>query len=744
MGTHPIFESDFDCLTERKSMCSREKWNWESVKPQNSAPSLQLNNSFTRQKEDFHPMNGNTIHWYSCGPTVYDKSHMGHARSYVSFDIIRKILKNYFGYNVFYQINITDIDDKIIKRARQNHLFDLWKQSSPQKDEIVELGHEGIQRFQSKHDKEEDLDKKKMYANHIEQAKRALEDFKSPDDVFTACADSMSDVLDSKKGSEVTDNSIFETLPRYWEKKYFEDMQALNIEDPDCLTRVSEYVPEIVDFVKKIIEQGFAYESNGSVYFKVDHFDSCKSHYYAKLVPEAVGNKEALAEGEGSLAPSGGEKRSDSDFALWKASKPGEPSWESPWGMGRPGWHIECSAMASDIMGKTMDIHSGGVDLKFPHHDNEIAQSEAYFDSDDWVRYFLHTGHLTIAGCKMSKSLKNFISIQEALEKNSSRQIRLAFLLHAWDRTLDYSENTLRDAVQYEKNMNEFFMTIKSAIMADDKMLKKWGDNEKELHKEFETRQRAVDERLCDNIDTAGACNELRQIVSATNKYLAKAAVPDARLLTILGEYVTKILKCFGCIEGDLPLGFPSAEQDGAVNKDELVAPYLQAMAKFRADIRNAMRQSDKENLNKTVMEWCDDLRDVRLVDLGVRLEDKTDETGNPIIKLADRETLIRERDEKALMKAQAAEKKRLAAEKKAKEEAEKDKIAQIDPLEWFKVGVHDGKFLSYDDKGIPTSKKNEETGEEEPIPKAASKKLAKEMSQQVKRHQQWLKKQNK
>jgi len=167
----------------------------------------------------------------------------------------------------------------------------------------------------------------------------------------------------------------------------------------------------------------------------------------------------------------------------------------------------------SDIMGESMDIHSGGVDLKFPHHDNEIAQSEAYYKSDNWVRYFLHTGHLTIAGCKMSKSLKNFISIQgkinigpyflltpdyliptpmiisppypddgftnysEALEKNSSRQIRLAFLLHAWDRTLDYSENTMRDAVQYEKNINEFFMTIKAAILADDKTLKKVTDS---------------------------------------------------------------------------------------------------------------------------------------------------------------------------------------------------------------------------------------------------------------------------
>merc|ERR1712168_1261491 len=406
MGTHPIFESDFDCLTERKSMCSREKWNWESVKPKNSAPSLQLNNSFTRQKEDFHPMNGNTIRWYSCGPTVYDKSHMGHARSYVSFDIIRKILKNYFGYNVFYQINITDIDDKIIKRARQNYLFDQWKASNPSKDEIIDLANQGIARFQKKHDEEEDLDKKKMYNDHLTQAKAAVQAFNQAaagndqTAVFTACADSMSDTLDSQKGSTVTDNSIFETLPRYWEGKYFEDMKALNIEDPDCLTRVSEYVPEIVAFVQQIIDNGFAYESNGSVYFAVKDFDCCNTQYYAKLVPEAVGNAAALAEGEGSLSKTEGtEKKSDSDFALWKASKPGEPSWDSPWGKGRPGWHIECSAMAGSILGESMDIHGGGYDLRFPHHDNELAQSEAFFENDCWVRYFLHTGHLTIAGC---------------------------------------------------------------------------------------------------------------------------------------------------------------------------------------------------------------------------------------------------------------------------------------------------------------------------------------------------------
>lgn len=148
------------------------------------------------------------------------------------------------------------------------------------------------------------------------------------------------------------------------------------------------------------------------------------------------------------------EKRSPTDFALWKKSKSGEPAWDSPWGKGRPGWHIECSAMASTICGKTLDIHTGGVDLKFPHHDNEMAQSEAHFGTSEWVKYFLHSGHLTIAGCKMSKSLKNFVTIQDALSKYSARQLRFAFLLHAWRDTLDYSQNTMECAVQYEKMFN--------------------------------------------------------------------------------------------------------------------------------------------------------------------------------------------------------------------------------------------------------------------------------------------------
>jgi cysteinyl-tRNA synthetase len=190
----------------------------------------------------------------------------------------------------------------------------------------------------------------------------------------------------------VTDPSLSRSLARFWEAKFFEDMARLRVKEPDTLTRVTEYVPEIVAFVERIIQNGYAYEVAGSVYFDTNQFDATENHAYAKLEPWSKGNKELLEEGEGrsaltnplwlllnlypgALSNTTG-RRSTADFALWKASKPGEPFWSSPWGQGRPGWHIECSVMASAILGDNIDIHSGGIDLAFPHHDNEIAQAE--------------------------------------------------------------------------------------------------------------------------------------------------------------------------------------------------------------------------------------------------------------------------------------------------------------------------------------------------------------------------------
>ena len=215
----------------------------------------------------------------------------------------------------------------------------------------------------------------------------------------------------------------FGDIGRQYETEFFTDMKNLNVELPDVVTRVSEFVPEIIDFIKVIIGKGYAYESNGSVYFDVQKFNDGEKHQYAKLEPTSSQDKGLIQDGEGVLTNTEeSEKKNFFDFALWKKSKENEPKWDSPWGEGRPGWHIECSAMASNFFREpVIDIHSGGIDLRFPHHDNEIAQSEAFYDKNEWIRHFWHSGHLHIEGRKMAKSLKNFISISHLLQTYNAR-----------------------------------------------------------------------------------------------------------------------------------------------------------------------------------------------------------------------------------------------------------------------------------------------------------------------------------
>ncbi|KAJ8914589.1 hypothetical protein NQ315_017294 [Exocentrus adspersus] len=545
-------------------------------------PVLKLFNSLTRQKEVFVPISGRRVTWYSCGPTVYDASHMGHARSYITFDILRRVLSDYFGYDVFYAMNITDIDDKIIKRARQNYLFEKYASEKRSLEEVISHAKQVLESFAEKSKKTTDPDKKQMYEKLLIRLSQSVEELesavKSGDASKVAdaqqkfvkeCRDPLSDWLDTKYGSTVRDNAIFSSLPRHWEEEFHKDMDSLNVLRPNVLTRVSEYMPEIISYIEKIIENGFGYEANGSVYFDVAAFDKKDKHHYAKLVPEAYGDTNSLQEGEGDLttADQRSEKRSPNDFALWKNSKPGEPSWESPWGLGRPGWHIECSAMASNIFGPNLDIHTGGVDLKFPHHDNEIAQSEAHFCNPEWVKYFLHSGHLTIAGCKMSKSLKNFVSIQDALSKYSARQLRFAFLLHSWRDTLDYSQNTMECALQYEKLFNEFFLNAKcvTATFCSEKSsfstFTKWNDQETSLNDKFLQTKCNVHTALCDNVDTRTALDFLRELVTTSNVYLRERKPANKLLLHDIASYITRILTIFGAINEPSKIGFPVSKE---------------------------------------------------------------------------------------------------------------------------------------------------------------------------------------
>jgi cysteinyl-tRNA synthetase len=290
---------------------------------------MRIHNTLSAQKEDFKPQ-GETVKMYVCGVTPYSDSHIGHAMSYVLFDVIRRYLA-YRNYKVKYVQNFTDIDDKLIKRANEA------------KTTVKELAEKFI----------------------------------------TA---------------------------------YFEDMDALNIKRADLYPRATEEVPKIIEVISGLVKKGHAYPVGGDVYFRVSSFPS-----YGKL---------SHRKQEDMISEPGNEniKESPMDFALWKGAKPGEPQWDSPWGPGRPGWHIECTAMSIKYLGETIDIHGGGNDLVFPHHENEIAQSEAFTGKAPFARYWIHNGLLQLGNQKMSKSLGNLITIKDALAKHSPDAIRLFIL----------------------------------------------------------------------------------------------------------------------------------------------------------------------------------------------------------------------------------------------------------------------------------------------------------------------------
>ncbi|KAB7494779.1 Cysteine--tRNA ligase, cytoplasmic [Armadillidium nasatum] len=624
-------------------------------------PQLHLYNSLTRKKEKFVPEK-EVVTWYSCGPTTYDDAHMGHARSYISFDILRRVLQDYFGYPVFYVMNVTDIDDKIIKRARMKHLFKEYERNLPPENKVLEDISSAFLLHEKRLTATEDPDKRKMMIEEIEKVKNAVNELKSAKGEKDSTAISSSfkhlmveaesvlgEWLDSTKGHEVTDNSIFTLLPRHYENEFNKNMEALNVLPADVVTRVSEFVPQIIRFVEKIIDNNFAYESNGSVYFDVAKFDAHPKHYYAKLVPEAYGNQGALAEGEGALSSdTSNEKKNPNDFALWKSSKPGEPWWDSPWGKGRPGWHIECSVMASETLGDSLDIHTGGVDLKFPHHDNEIAQSEAYFGCDQWVNYFLHTGHLHIDGCKMSKSLKNFITIKKALEEYSAGQLRMAFLLHSWKDTLDYSSNAMEGAKQYLKMVSEFSLNIDDTIRRKEVCLTTWNQQERHLQSSYNRARSVLD--------------AIRDLVSDSNKYMGSAVKINSQLLMNIKNYVNHIFKVFG---------IEVQKASGGSQGDDKILALAGVVGEVREKLRNLARNKEttQSDLQKSQMNLCDQIRDEFLPPLGIRLEDH--DQGAPTIKLVDADELLKELEEKKNAEAgKKAEKERKKAEAAAKREA--------------------------------------------------------------------------
>jgi cysteinyl-tRNA synthetase len=779
-------------------------WRAPEVKPdQTDLPSLTIYNSLTRTKTPFVPIQGKKIGWYACGPTVYDDAHLGHARNYVSQDIIRRLLQDYFGFDVNFVMNITDVDDKIILAARQQHLLDEWKGEHTEVDEDVRTtaanafaayieknlpllgssdpaafqksvedayGHvlagESLTREGPPGDKEA---KVKMYLDIARSAAHVLNstDNTNLEDFVSRASGVLRPFLDKQRSSKIdgSNHTIFTPLIKKYEQRFFEDMERLNVRYPDKLTRVTEYTSQIAKFVEQIQDNGYAYEHEGSVYYDTTAWEG-SGGVYARLEPWNRNDKELQADGEGSLSVQKTSfKKSGADFALWKASKAGEPHWDSRWGKGRPGWHIECSAMASDILGKQFDIHSGGIDLAFPHHDNELAQSEAYWhkcgaESQQWVNYFLHMGHLSISGSKMSKSLKNFTTIKEALDRGdfTSRSLRIIYLLGAWRDGLEITPDLRKASMSWEDKVDNFFIKVRDVQTHPTHASGASGDvPSSDLDKMLDESKSRLHNALLDSFDTPLAMRILSDLISAYN---STSSVSD-QTATSIGQWITHIVVTFGLDaeykpgqmgwsgvdipEKAKPFIYPLSELRDKVREQAIAGgvdiaslgrldekdnfytadqPYARAYADFE---RKIVELNGKDAPSKEYLAACDYLRDTVLWELNIYLEDR--EKRHALVRPLSNSLREERRDREAKAEAKAkakedAQKKAAAAEQ---ERLEKGKLSH---LEMFKTN----EYSEWDADGLPIK---EADGKE--VAKSKSKKNKKLWEQQKKLHEAYL-----
>ncbi|SMD14199.1 cysteine--tRNA ligase [Sporomusa malonica] len=434
--------------------------------------SLKVYNTLTKQKEEFVPLTPGKIKMYVCGVTPYNHPHIGNARPFITWDVIRRYLE-YSGYDVYHIQNFTDIDDKIINTA---------------------------------------------------------------------------------KNEQVT----WDIIANRYIASYFEVMDKLNVRRAHVYPKVSDHIPDIVAMVKTLVDKGYAYAADGDVYYSVEKFPD-----YGKLSGRNLEDMKA-----GARVDVDERKNHPMDFALWKSAKPGEPAWDSPWGLGRPGWHIECSVMSYKYLGSSFDFHGGGSDLVFPHHENEIAQSEAFTGAEPFVRYWLHNGFITVNEEKMSKSLGNFFLVIDILEHFRPEILRYFILSTHYRSPLDFSDERLEEAGRSlerlktaRENLNHLGTFPAGNTSEDSEGL---AQAAAEGMAEFTA---AMD----DDFNTALAISTMFGLAKEINIYHSKVTAGKAELDAVAVEKAAKVYSQMGDILGVQTEGSAAAQDGNAELVDELM-----------------------------------------------------------------------------------------------------------------------------------------------------------------------------
>ena len=389
---------------------------------------MKIYNTMTRRKEELVPIHEGKVGIYACGPTVYNYFHIGNARPFIVFDVLRRFLR-YQGYDVTFVQNFTDIDDKLIRRANE-------------------------------------------------------------------------------------ENSTVPEIAEKYIQEYFVDAEGLGIERADVHPRATKHIGEIIAMIKKLEKNGYAYRvPSGDVYFDTQAFQG-----YGKLSGQNLEDREA-----GARIDVGEEKKNYMDFALWKAQKPGEPAWNSPWGMGRPGWHIECSAMSTKYLGDTFDIHCGGVDLIFPHHENEIAQSEGA-TGKPFAKYWMHNGHINVDNRKMSKSLGNFLLVRDISKEFDLEVVRMFMLSAQYRSPINYSHDLLTQAQSSLERL--YTARNNAAFQLDHAPVRELNEKEAEFLRRADEAVKAFDDAMNDDLNTADALGAIFEYIRDMNTALADTNQP--------------------------------------------------------------------------------------------------------------------------------------------------------------------------------------------------------------------------